>query len=150
MQGFSIGQLAKSADVSVDTIRFYEKTGLLHPHGRRPSGFREYSEPDLKRLKFIRRGRLLGFSLDEIAELLALEGEQAPGASAFVREKVQIIDRKIEELHRWRSCLMEFIERDAGSGSRRQSMLDCFAEGPADALETHLSRAPLRESNDQD
>lgn len=132
MHGLSIGQLAKLANVSIDTIRFYEKAGLLVPHVRRPSGFREYSKLDLKRLRFIRCGRLLGFSLEEIGELLALDGVQAP-AVTLVRQKLRVIDRKIEGLKRWRSCLSDFVDEPTTSEPRRHSILDRFTDEPADA-----------------
>lgn len=154
MHGFSIGQLAKSANVSIDTIRFYEKTGLLRPYIRRPSGYREYSELDLRQLKFIRCGRLLGFSLEEIGELLALDVGQATASSVIIQQKLQVIDRKIEELQRWRSSLLEFTELCAGSSAERHSILDYFtdeaADSRAEAVEPLPRRAPLREFNDED
>lgn len=114
MNDLSIGQLAKSARVSVDTIRFYEKTGLLRPAARRPSGFRQYSELDLRKLKFIRRGRLIGFSLEEIRQLLALdEDTDAEAASAVIRRTFTAIDRKIEHLNRWRCSLIELAAHGA-------------------------------------
>jgi len=127
MQGLSIGRLAKLANVSIDTIRFYEKAGLLAPHERRPSGFREFSALDLKRLRFIRRGRQLGFTLEEIGELLALDRSQGP-ASTIVRQRLRTIDRKIEELGHWRRGLVEFLEAPA-----RHSILECFTDDAMDA-----------------
>ena len=152
MQGLSIGQLAKLANVSIDTIRFYEKAGLLAPHGRRPSGFRQYSELDLKQLRFIRRGRSLGFSLEEIGELLALERAEGPG-SAVLTENLGIVDRKIEELQRWRSGLLQFMrdgrQREGGPGS----ILEHFAEDPEDSqrdASAQPQQKPLRDFDDED
>ena len=124
MSGLSIGQLAKLANVSIDTIRFYEKAGLLARNVRRPSGFRQYSDVDLRQLTFIRRGRSLGFSLDEIRALLALEPTTA-GDSAVVAEQLQVIDRKIGELTRWRRGLLALTD---GSKPVSTSILDCFPE----------------------
>lgn len=132
MQALSIGRLAKLANVSIDTIRFYEKAGLLAPRVRRPSGFREYSELDLKQLRFIRRGRQLGFSLEEIGELLALESGQ-DSAISVVQQQLRAIDRKVDELKRWRNCLAEFLEAPATAEPGRSSILDCFAEEAPDA-----------------
>ena len=73
MRGMSIGKLAKAAGVSVDTIRFYEKCGVLAESSRRPSGFREYSSRDLECLRFVRRARGLGFSIPQILEILTLD-----------------------------------------------------------------------------
>lgn len=106
MHGFSIGQLAKRAHVSIDTIRFYERAGLLTPTVRRPSGFREYSEGELQTLRFIRDGRLLGFSLGENGELLALTNESdATVAQATVERALLLVDEKIEQLGEWRRSL---------------------------------------------
>lgn len=151
MHGLSIGRLAKLAHVSIDTIRFYEKTGLLTPHVRRPSGFREYSEFDLKQLRFIRHGRELGFSLEEIGELLALDGGQESAVSV-VQQKLRIIDRKIDELKRCRRCLLEFVREPATPGLARHSILDCFideTDSEAVALATRLLQESLRDCNDQ-
>lgn len=152
MHGLSIGQLAKTANVSIDTIRFYEKTGLLRPCVRRPSGFREYSELNLRQLMFIRRGRLLGFSLGEIGELLALDGVQASASSTIIRKKLLFIDRQIEELRHWRSSLLEFIEPRAVSSGEMYSILACFVDEATDshveATEPLPQHAPLRAFND--
>jgi MerR family copper efflux transcriptional regulator len=145
MQGISIGRLAKLANVSIDTIRFYEKAGLLSPHARRPSGRREYSQMDLKQLRFIRRGRRLGLSLEDIGELLALEGGQG-SAIGVVQQRLRAIDRKIEELNRWRTSLVEFLDTPATAEPARQSILDCFADESVDAETSALGARPRRES----
>ena len=132
MQVLSIGQLAKLANVSIDTIRFYEKAGLLPPHVRRPSGFRKYSEADLKQLRFIRRGRVLGFSLEDIGEFLALEKAEG-GASNLVSEKVRIIDERIDELQQWRGALLRFSGEGTSRTGQRSSILDHFPEESASA-----------------
>ena len=118
MPGFAIGRLAKLANVSIDTIRFYEKAGVLSPNVRRPSGFRQYSAVDLRQLRFIRRGRQLGFSLEEIRALLALEPTTA-GDSSVVAQQMRVIDRKIEDLTKWRRGLLQFSE-----ASKPASILD--------------------------
>jgi len=151
MPGFSIGRLAKLANVSIDTIRFYEKAGLLAPPRRRPSGFREYSTLDLKQLRFIRRGRVLGFSLEEIGELLAIEAGQEP-AMGVARQKLRVIQRKIEELERWRNCLTEFLGEPATTRLAPRSLLDCFIDETVECetvtRSTRLPRAPARDCND--
>lgn len=114
MEGFSIGQLAKAANVSIDTIRFYEKSGLLPRATRRPSGFREYSQNDVRQLRFVRRARAVGFSLEEIAELLALEGEQDRTITARVIEtKLSAIDLRMRELRQWRRALRRLMRLKA-------------------------------------
>lgn len=148
MQGFSIGRLAKLANVSIDTIRYYEKSGLLDPHVRRPSRFREYSLLNLKQLRFIRRGRLLGFSLEEIGELLALESGQ-DRASSVARQKLRIIQSKIQELERWRTYLSEFIGDRATTQPKAHSLLDCFIDETADAIATTRA-ARMRQDEPRD
>ena len=70
---FSIGQLAKQTDVNIDTIRFYERKGLLPEPERKPSGYRVYNSDSADRLRFIVHGKELGFTLVEIADLLTLK-----------------------------------------------------------------------------
>ncbi|QQR89789.1 MAG: MerR family transcriptional regulator [Myxococcales bacterium] len=78
---FTIGQLAKHTGVGVETIRFYEKKGLLVAPKRLPSGYRQYSTLALDRVRFIRRAKGLGFTLGEIAELLS---ETKTGSGRFM------------------------------------------------------------------
>jgi MerR family copper efflux transcriptional regulator len=149
MHGFSIGRLAKLANVSIDTIRYYEKAGLLAPHVRRPSGFREYSLDHLKQLRFIRRGRSLGFSLEEIKELLALDSSR-DGATGVARHKLRIIQSKIQELERWSACLSEFIGDRATAQPVPYSLLDCFIDETAEAVAaTHAARMRQDELRDR-
>ena len=145
MQELSIGRLAKLANVSVDTIRFYEKAGLLAPHVRRPSGFREFSELDLKQLRFIRRGRQLGFTLEEIGELLALESGQDT-ATKVIQLRLRNIDRKIEELKRWRTGLLEFLDAPATAERGRHSIVECLDEETVDADASVQGARALHES----
>jgi MerR family transcriptional regulator, copper efflux regulator len=70
-----IGDLAKQGGVTVQTVRFYERMNLLPPPARRPSGYRIYSGDDLHRLRFIRQAKALGFSLDEICEILEMRAQ---------------------------------------------------------------------------
>src|SRR6266571_3012042 len=72
MESLSIGQVARRAGVGVETVRFYEREGLLEEPPRRASGYRQYSEQAIKRIHFIKRAQQLGFSLKEITELLML------------------------------------------------------------------------------
>lgn len=72
METLTIGQLAKNAGVNIETIRYYERRGLIPEPPRRESGYRQYSPEFVTRIQFIKRAQELGFSLNEIAELLAL------------------------------------------------------------------------------
>ena len=87
MKAMGIGILAKRAGAGIDTVRYYERSGLLKPHGRLASGYREYSELELSRLRFIRRARALGFSLHEVAICLHSRQSGMWGASGVPRKK---------------------------------------------------------------
>lgn len=134
MRGLSIGKLAKAAKVSIYTIRFYEKSGLLPRPARRPSGFREYSELDLLQLQFVRQARSLGFSIEEIAGLLSLETEQDDLVLRdAVESKLKLIDRKMAQLTSWRLALEEMRKNPAGEGgSYRPFFVQLFATCVAD------------------
>ena len=108
---FSIGQLAKQSEVNIDTIRFYERKGLLPEPERRPSGYRVYNSDSVDRLRFIVHGKELGFSLAEISDLLTLKVDpttscrdvklRAEAKIASVREKIasfQKIERALTKL----------------------------------------------------
>src|SRR5256885_1258851 len=98
-----IGTVAKTIGVSVDAIRFYERTALLPPPPRTQCGFRQYGENHLETLAFIRRAQHLGFKLTEIRGLLSLRGNRlqpcAPGRRRF-KKKILDVQRKIADLHK--------------------------------------------------
>jgi MerR family mercuric resistance operon transcriptional regulator len=88
MEGLTRSQLAQRAQVNLETIRFYEEKGLLPPAPRTASGYRQFSEKMIERLAFVKRAKTLGFSLEEIRELLHLQGEQT-GVCVEVRDLLQ-------------------------------------------------------------
>ena len=116
----TIGRIAQSAGVAIDTIRFYEREGLLPEPRRRPSGYREYDQATVSRLRFIRRAKDLGFTLDEIRELLALSADRHVGVEG-VRERAAArllaIDERIAELQRVRDGLSELVDACPGHGA---------------------------------
>lgn len=117
-QTLTIGRLARSAGVGVETIRFYEREGLLPEPARTASGYRQYPRDTVDRLGFIRRAKRLGFSLGEIRELLALahaDGERAR-VKALAERKLAVIERRIEELARMRAALAELTQQCSGHG----------------------------------
>jgi len=79
MNSMGIGTLAKKAGVKIDTVRYYERSRLLAPRTRLASGYRRYTELELARLRFIRRAQMLGFTLKEVRELLALSAQRDVG-----------------------------------------------------------------------
>jgi MerR family transcriptional regulator, copper efflux regulator len=113
------GDLAESAGVNIHTVRYYESRGLLPKPPRTGSGYRMYGEEDVKRLRFIKRAQELGFTLEEISELLGLR--VVPGAGAEVRSrtgsKIEEIDGKIRDLERIRAKLVELSEACDHHGS---------------------------------
>ena len=117
MDTWSIGQLAKRADVAIDTVRYYERNQLLAPAGRLASGYRRYGETELRRLRFIRRAKALGFSLDDIRGLLALgEGQDVAKVKQAAEAKRIDIGQRIAELERIRAGLDRLIAACPGHG----------------------------------
>lgn len=107
-----IGELARRANVSADTVRYYERLGLLSTSDRTASGYRLYREADLRRLQFIRRAKLLGLSLDEIRDLVALAeaGDCHPlrqQVATVLRRKIEECDAKLVELMAFKASLEE-------------------------------------------
>lgn len=115
----TIGELAKWAKVGPETIRYYEKRGLVVPHKRTAAGYRLYDETAFKRLRFIRRGQLLGFTLNEIHELLSISNEQQGNVAEVKRlaeNKITDIRRRIAALNRVLGALVDLSIRCPGTG----------------------------------
>lgn len=116
-----IGELARRAGVNVQTVRYYERRGLLPDPRGNEQGYREYGEATLERLRFIRRAQDLGFTLTEIAELLALRlgrGATAGRVKARAQAKIREIEGRLRDLERIRHALSHLAgECSAGSGS---------------------------------
>ncbi len=105
MSGMTIGRLAEAANVGVETVRFYQRRGLL-PVPRSVGAVRRYDEEDLRRLRFIRRAATAGFTLADIAELIRLDAtEDRPRAAAMATERLAALDIKIAELEASRAAL---------------------------------------------
>ncbi len=117
MSEFGIGELARRAGVRVDTVRYYERHGLVTPLGRRASGYRRYGELQLARLRFIRRAKALGFSLDEIRELLLLSSRRDVGeVKRRAEAKLADVKHRLAELERIRDGLERLIAACPGHG----------------------------------
>jgi MerR family copper efflux transcriptional regulator len=117
MQALGIGQLAKRGGVGIDTVRYYERNGLLTPRTRLASGYRRYGELELSRLRFIRRAQALGFTLKEVKELLALSGQRDVGrVKRSAQAKLADVERRIAALERVREGLANLIEACPGHG----------------------------------
>ena len=117
MSTVSIGQLAKRAGVNIDTVRYYERDGLLFPAGRLASGYRRYGEAELKRLRFIRRAKGLGFSLEDIRTLLGLsDASSVAEVKRTAEAKLTDIEQRIAELKRIGQGLRTLIDACPGHG----------------------------------
>jgi MerR family mercuric resistance operon transcriptional regulator len=102
----TIGGLAKAAGVGVETVRYYQRRGLLTEPARPPGEVRRYGDDDLKRLKFIRSAQAAGFTLNEIGELIALDAsDDRPRARQLAQARVAAIDEKIAALMEARDAL---------------------------------------------
>src|SRR5215510_2330438 len=123
MAGLTIGKFAAEAGVSVETVRFYQRKGLLKLPERRGSGFREYTAADQWRLAFIRRARLLGFTLTEIRDLLGpAEARSTDDITRAAETKLAAISEQIAELAALQ-CRLRRLVRVCAHGSRD----DCAA-----------------------
>lgn len=118
MNGLTIGKVAEQAGVAVDTVRYYERSGLLPEPPRRDSGYRIYQADTVKRLRFIRRAKMLGFTLPEIGELLALSAPRADVRKVkhAAQLKLELLDQKIAELERIRAGLRKLVAHCPGHG----------------------------------
>jgi MerR family transcriptional regulator, copper efflux regulator len=117
MSNLGIGQLAKRVGVAIDTVRYYERNGLLSPAGRLASGYRRYGEAELKRLRFIRRAKALGFTLEDIRSLLALSDERSVARiKKAAVAKLADVERRIGELERIRDGLRTLVQACPGHG----------------------------------
>jgi len=119
----TIGTVAKRVGVNIDTIRYYEREGLLPEPQRRASGYRSYGEAAIVQLRFIRRAKTLGFTLDEIRELLALSHDRQLGVKAVkqrAKARLAAIEQRIAELQRVRDGLAQLVASCPGHGAPEQ------------------------------
>ena len=114
-----IGELAQQAGVSVQTVRFYERRKLLPEPIRKQSGYRQYSQNELKQLRFIRQAKSLGFSLDEIREIIRSRGRgQCPCTDviAMAERHLREVGEQIEKLEKFKEELSRSIKHWKGAG----------------------------------
>ncbi|MBD1568429.1 MULTISPECIES: Zn(2+)-responsive transcriptional regulator [Aliivibrio] len=132
---YLIGELAKQCNVTSDTLRFYEKNGLLVPSRRSSSGYRLYNDDNLAQIRFILKAKQLGLALDEIQELLAIRLEATKHSCAEVKaitqSKLNIIDEKIAQLTDIRLALKSINDACCGhvdEDASHCSILSALAE----------------------
>lgn len=119
MAAMSISQLARSAGVGVETVRYYQRRGLLadpRPHKTGAAGIRHYGPDEVRRLRFVRLAQAAGFTLEEIAELLHLDStDDRPRAREMARSRIEALDAKIAELESARQSLAR-LAKECGAG----------------------------------
>lgn len=117
MGSIGIGRLAERAGVSIDTVRYYERSGLLLPETRLPSGYRRYGELQISRLRFIRRAQELGFSLKDIGQLLGLSKQRdVARVKRAAEKKLADVELRIQAMTRVRDALASLVASCPGHG----------------------------------
>jgi MerR family copper efflux transcriptional regulator len=117
MDSMGIGTLARRAGVRIDTVRYYEKNGLLAPRSRLASGYRRYGELEVARLRFIRRSQALGFTLKEVRDLLSLSAQKdVARVKKRAQAKLEDVNERIAALEKVRDGLSTLIAACPGHG----------------------------------
>lgn len=122
METLRIGAVAKQAGVGVETVRFYERQGLIRQPAKRSQGYRAYPPEVLDQIRFIRQAQALGFTLEEVAALLALRanaGAKCTAVRARAIAKLADVDEKLEQLQRIREALEKFVASCPGKAPLR-------------------------------
>ncbi len=129
----TIGTLARNAGVNVETVRYYQRRGLLAEPPRPLGGVRRYGEEALRRLHFIRQCQSLGFSLDEVGELLALDdGRHCTEASALAADRLKDVRVRLARLRRIERALAGLVSQCQRSrGRMRCPLIDALSSGAA-------------------
>lgn len=128
----NIGDVARRSGVTAKTIRYYESVGLIPQPPRTVSGYRAYEEDDLQILRFVQRARSLGFSVKDVANLLALYTDKSRSSAdvkALAARHVRRIEQKIVELESIRGTLLDLMERCHGDDRPDCPILDDLAAG---------------------
>lgn len=132
MAGMTIGKLAAAGGVGVETVRYYQRRGLLEEPARDElyGGVRRYGAPDVQRLRFIRAAQSAGFTLDQIAELLELDAtDDRARARALATERIAALDAKIAEMQEARAALSRLARDCANSGAGPCPIIRAFEMG---------------------
>jgi len=132
MAAMSISQLARGAGVGVETVRYYQRRGLLpdpRPQKTGANGIRHYGPDEARRLRFIRSAQAAGFTLEEIAELLHLDStDDRPRAREMARSRIEALDARIAELQRARQSLAK-LAKDCATGGKGPCPIIASFEG---------------------
>ena len=128
----NIGTVAERSGVPPKSIRYYESIGLIQPAERRANGYRSYSPHDMQTLAFIKRARGLGFSVEEVRELLDLwrdRSRKSAAVKSMAAQHIDALDRKIDELQSMRKALAELVRRCQGDSRPDCPILDDLGDG---------------------
>ena len=129
MNSTTASAAAEAAQVNVETLRYYERLGLLPRPPRATNGYRQYGDSALRRLRFIRRAQALGFSLAEVKELLRLEdGLDCGAAQTLARTKLEHVERQLADLRKMRARLKETLTACAKDSQSRCPLIDALLE----------------------
>ena len=130
-QTLTIGRLATAAGVNLETVRFYQRSGLIHEPERPSTGYRTYDSADVQRIRFIKRAQTLGFSLEEIATLLQLdEATVCAETRQLASRKLGMVQARLDDLLRMQSALTDMIRQcDTSQADGRCPLIDALAEG---------------------
>jgi MerR family mercuric resistance operon transcriptional regulator len=133
METLSIGEVARQVGVGVETVRFYERQGLLEKPPRKESGYRQYPPEAVSRIRFIKKAKEVGFSLKEIKELLSLRLDSAATCEdvrSRAEAKISDIEQKIQALQKMKQALTDLTAVCDGQGSASKCpILKAFDEG---------------------
>ena len=133
MEPVNIGAAAKASGVSAKMIRHYESIGLVPSAGRTESGYRTYAEPDLHRLRFVKRARNLGFSIKEIEALLALWGDRRRSSAkvkALTQKHIAELEARIAEMQAMKQALQHLAHQCHGDERPDCPIIDELAAEP--------------------
>jgi len=127
-----IGHVAKESGIGIETIRFYERNGLIEEPPRRESGYREYSQEIIPRLRFIKRAKELGFSLREIGEILSMRSRghaRCKDVKVHAEQKLSDIESKIRDLKKMRKAILSLKGRCSDAASLKECPILHSLEG---------------------
>ena len=128
----NIGSVAEKSGVPPKTIRYYESIGLIRPADRRPNGYRNYSLTNMRTLNFVKRARSLGFSVEEVRDLIDLwrnRKRTSVAVKALATRHLEALERKIQELESMRKAVADLVRRCHGDARPDCPILDELDDG---------------------
>jgi len=136
MAYLKIGELGGLTDTNIETLRFYETKGLVVAPRRSDAGYRLYTAQEVARIRFIKRARLMGFSLREISELLAMETSTCGEVKQLAQQRLVDIDERLGELHRMKAALQKITDACIGGDepATHCTILQALQDKPASAV----------------